>query len=64
LPVINYYKEINKLRNELKEIKENYYEIKGLSFHHISGHAALIAGLIIMLILIVYMIRRINASKP
>ncbi|XP_032569851.1 uncharacterized protein LOC116800206 [Drosophila sechellia] len=58
LSILNHTEEFERLNNEIKFMKENHQKLKDLHFHHISGHAGLIIALILMIVLIIYFIRK------
>nr|XP_041631965.1 uncharacterized protein LOC121502439 [Drosophila kikkawai]XP_041631966.1 uncharacterized protein LOC121502439 [Drosophila kikkawai] len=55
---LNHTIEIDKLKKEIKDLKENHPQLKDLHFHHISGHAGLIFSLIIIAVLIIYFVKK------
>lgn len=58
LTPLNHTVEIDILRKEIKELKENHPQLKDLHFHHISGHAGLIFSLIVIAVLIIYFVKK------
>ena len=56
--LIDHSAEINALKQEIKTLKTTDIHLKGLTFHHASGHISLILISICIVVVIIYIIRK------
>ncbi|XP_075167667.1 uncharacterized protein LOC142239782 [Haematobia irritans] len=61
--VINHHEEINQLKKVVDHLKKENIELRGLRFHHWSGHLAFILVILVLLILIGLFIRRMIKKR-
>lgn len=57
--LINHDKQINQLKECVDKLRNENVELRGLNFHHMSGHTSLILVSMVIVILIILLIRKI-----
>ena len=57
--IINHDNEIAQLKGQIKDIKKENIELRGLTFHHLSEHASLLLITVAIIILAIVFIRRL-----
>lgn len=57
--IINHDNEIAQLKGQKKDIKKENIELRGLTFHHLSGHTSLLLITVVIIILAIVFIRRL-----
>lgn len=56
--IINNNKEIQQLKGHVEDLKKENVQLRGLTFHHITGHTSLILVTILIIILFVILVKR------